>query len=481
MNKQKILVASLIGLMLMPMAAFAHEGHNQAFGGNAVATSELPKITVDPAGQRAIGLKTQVVTTGSVNQILTATGQVQAAENRAYDVNPRVSGTVSRIYVQQGDTVRSGQTLATIHSVEVANVLTRLLEDRARLQSEITQARTQYQGDIAVQANEVELARANYQREQALLNEGITARKDYQAAKNTYESAQVRLNTLKQRSAQEVALKQRQLSLTISAVKSQLRVMGLSDASVNQALANNRVVSEIPITAPVSGKVTFRDVSLGETIEPGKRIFSIVNLSPIWVVVNVFQEQIARIQTGQSVRIKTPTNTIVQGSISNVGTVVDPENRTLPVRIISNNSGELLKPGMFVSAEIVTGKSAANRMVAPASAVVDEGGRSVVYVKNGNDFQAIPVQIGQRASDQVEILDGIYEGDEIVIQGAKQLRAQSLIASSGAGEEGHTDKAPTNEMPTLLLGILIGAGLMLAGGAGWLLFKKRPVHLKGRR
>jgi membrane fusion protein, heavy metal efflux system len=122
------------------------------------------------------------------------------------------------------------------------------------------------------------------------------------------------------------------------------------------------------------------------------------------------------------------------------------------------------------------GKSATNRVVIPASALVEENGRMVVYVKNGNDFQAIPVQAGQKASDQVEILDGVYEGDEVVTQGAKQLRAQSLISASkeGAKEKGQEKKS--DDLPTLLMGIAIGVALMLSLGAVWLYLQKQAVR-----
>lgn len=90
------------------------------------------------------------------------------------------------------------------------------------------------------------------------------------------------------------------------------------------------------------------------------------------------------------------------------------------------------------------------------------------------------MQVGSRTSDEVEVLDGIYEGDEIVIQGAKQLRAQRLLAASGeTTEEEHHPASQAQDVSTLLLGILIGIVMMVIVGAGWLFLQKRP--LKGKR
>lgn len=481
--KKTAILLNLTLCLWIASPVIAHEGHNEAFGGGeSTVTTSTQKIQVSKEGQQAIGVKTITVAPGALNRVLQATGKVQAAENRAYDINPQVSGIVSAIYAKQGDSVHAGQVLANIHSVEVANVLTQLLQDKARIQADITKAQTQYQRDIAVQANEVEMTRASFQREQTLLNEGITARKDYIEAKNAYETAQVKLAALRKQSVQDVSLLQQQLALTIGAVKSQLKVMGLSGAGVNQALATGRVTSEIPIVSPVSGTVTFRDISLGENLDPGKKIFSIVRLRPIWVIVDIFQEQLSQIRIGQSVAIKTPSGQVIHGDISSIGTIIDPEKRTLPVRVVTDNPTGELKPGMFVTAEVVVGQTGGSRIVIPASALIEDNGRNLVYVQYGNYFQPATVQVGQRTSEQVEILDGLYEGDQIVIQGASQLHAQSLLASKtqkATVTDEHDEKPASNSL-SLFLGILIGVGLsILLGVLGWfLLLKRKKVSVR---
>lgn len=485
MKRQRLLLMPVLAVCLtLSSPAIAHEGHNSAFSAKT-ETKQAPKVHLSKESQKLIGLQTLTVRAGALEQVLQTTGKVQAAENKAYDITPRVTGAVSRVYAQQGDFVRAGQTLASIYSAEAAGKLAELLQERARLQAEVAKTRTQYQGDIAIEQNHVEVARVAFQREQALLNEGITSKKDYLEAQHALEDAQIKLGILKKQSTQQVSLLQKQLALTVSALHSQLRVLGLSSAAINQALSSNRVTAEIPIASPVSGTVTFRDVTAGETIEPGQKIFSIVGLSPIWVVMDIFQEQIPKVRTGQTVRLKTPSNMVMDGQISSIGSVVDPNQRTLPVRVVSQNPGGVLKPGMFVSAEIVTGKTSGNQIVIPATALVDDNGRKVVYVQYNDDFQAVPVQTGQQTANDVEIRDGLYEGDTIVVQGASQIRAQGLLAGSeeksqdekleGKADHHNEHAVPLASWPSMILGVLIGLTL---AGLSWLWMQKRS---EGRR
>lgn len=478
MRKAIALLSLLISLTAYPFA-FADE--DEGFPAEKMGmVSSSQKIEVSPEGQKAVGLQVQTVALGSMAQVLKTTGQVQAAENRAYDITPRVSGVVNQVYAKQGDAVTAGQVLATIYSADVANQLTQLLQERARIQSEIARSRTQSQKDILVQANMVELSQANYQREQIMLSQGITARKDYQAAKNAYETAQVELSARKSQAAQNVALLQNQLSLTIGAVKSQLRVMGLSSGTIEQVLATNRVIPEVPVLSPVSGVITLRGVTLGQNLDPGRKIFSIVNLSPIWVIVNVFQENLGQIHLGQAVYLKTPDGQSLTGSISSIGTVVDPQTRALSVRIVADNPHGLLKPGMFVSAEITTGQTANRKIVVPATSLVEANGQTVVYVRKSNTaFQSLPVQTGEKTSSQVEILSGLTPGDQVVVQGASQLYAQSLIAGKEGGEEG--EEHPPGSGPSFWLGILLGVGItVFIGLIGLFFLNRRNGTSRGR-
>jgi cobalt-zinc-cadmium efflux system membrane fusion protein len=500
MKTKIIYLAMLFALTVPALTARAHEGHNEAFTQQGTA-STAKTVVVAPEGQAAIGIKTQTVQSGSIENAIRATGRVEPAENSAYDINPPASGVVRQVYVQQGDTVAVGSLLATLHSVEMANTLTQLLQDRARMQGEISRlrtkakgdldrTRTQFNRDIAVQQKEVAITKMNYEREDQLLKEGVTARKDFYDAKNAYETAQVKLTALKNQLAQEVkALNQQlaaevsslqtQMNLSTDAVRKQLAVMGLSSVAFNRAVATNQIVAEIPLTSPVAGVVTFRDITPGEVVDTTKKIFSIVGLGQVWVVIDVFQDQVSRLQVGQQVRITTADNHQITGAISVIGAVVDPARRIVPVRVVVANTYGLLRPGTFVTADIVTAKGG-SAVVVPASAVIEEGGRPIVFVQNGNNFQPVHVTLGSRSFDQVEIKSGLFSGDRIVITGARQLYSQSLLnaqaapAATGTHTETTTAAAPGaaggSLLPGILIGILVASLLCLLI---WLFMRKR--------
>ena len=472
----------LLVLSLLAVPSFAHEGHNEAFTQKQSTTTTTKKVEVSVEGQKAISLKVQAVRMGALDKILKATGRVEPAQNQAYDINPAVQGLVSEVYVSQGDNVVKAQTLATIHSPEIAQVLSQLLQEKARLQAEIATTRSQAQRDIAVQGKQVEITRTNYKREDTLFKEGISAYKDFLEAKSAYETAQVELSSTKRQAALQVQLLQKQLSLTVGAIRSQLVAMGMSPAIINRAMATNSISSKIPIVSPVSGTITFRDITPGENVDTDKKLFSIVSLSPVWVVLDIYQNQINQIYLGQVVRLKTSSNVFISGKISSIGTVVDSSTRTIPVRIVSDNSGNILKPGMAVNAEIILGKQVGTSIILPTAAVIDDNGKSVVYVKTGTtSFQPVNVSVGQGAIGQAEILSGLYEGDQVVVQGAKQIHAQTLLvnASGSANEELSNTvvtKNDKNDWLPIWLGIAIGlalAVLVMLVQSGRIRFKRR--------
>lgn len=415
-------------------ASLAHEGHNDAFSEGASGSETA--VEVDAQGVQALGIRTSTAGAGAIKNILKSTGEVKAAETNAFEVNAPVSGTVRAVYAKHGDPVRKGQLLATIHSMEVADHLTDLITERNKIVGDIERTKTQYQSEIPLQQKEVELSELEYKRQQTLFAEKIAALKTFQQAKNEYEKAKVKLTSLRNRQEQELKILNKQLAATLSNMKGQLKIMGITSGAVDKALSGGGVTADLPIVAPVSGVVTMREVSLGERVEPGKQIFSIVNLNPIWVMVDVFQEQIPQIQLGQQVQLKTPSNQVVSGTISSIDSVVDPLKKTLHVRIVADNRTGVLRPGMFVTAEILLGNVISNNVVLPLAAVIDNANKHIVYKRSGDKYTPVEVMLGQQAGGQVEIVQGISPGEQVVTEGARQLLAQGMIGAEHEEHEG---------------------------------------------
>lgn len=431
--KKLAVIAILSVYFTVGAAGLAHEEHNDAFSEEHSAGAR--PVEVDEQGVQAIGIKTVSADLGNIENVMKATGEVKAAENNEFDVNAPTSGSVRGVFAKHGDCVQSGQVLATIHSMEVADHLTELITERNKIQAEIERTKLQYVSDIALQQKEVELAQAEFTRQNALLAEKITAVKTFQQAKNDLEKAKVKLATLCTRKQQEEQLSKKQLAATIANMKGQLTIMGIAPAAVDRALAGTDVTADVPIRAPCSGVVTFRDVTLGERVDPGKKLFSVVNINPIWVMVDVFQEQIPKIQLGQQVKLTTPSKQVVKGTISSIDSVVDPVKKTLHVRIVAQNQSAILRPGMFVNAEIVLEIVVSKHVVLPAAAVVENAGKHIVYKRSGSKFTPLDVILGEQAGGRVEILEGVSRGDIVVVSGARQLLAQGMIGGEAEEQE----------------------------------------------
>lgn len=443
-----ISIVAFLCLGAIKIPCLAHGGDESTF---APDPKVLEKIEVDEQGKKALGIELGTVRRQLLNDNLQATGEVQAAETQAFDVNPPVSGLVKAVYAKQGDAVHKGQTLALVYSIEVADNLTRLLNERTKINSEIARVQTGFKSDIVLQTSQLHLLKSNFEREDELMKEGIAARKSYQEAKNAYESGQVKLSTLRQRLEQDVKLLQRQLEVTTDTAKGQLKIMGISEATVDMAITSGRVTADLPITAPVAGCITTRSITLGERVDPSKKVFSIVNLNPIWVMVDIFQEQIPSVREGQQVIIRTPSKEILKGVISSVGSIVDSSTKTLHVRIVADNPQGVLRPNMFVTAQIAVNSKTKEALAVPESAIIDFEGHAYVFERDGNSFQPIQVETGLHSNGRVEILRGLSEGDSIVVSGARQLGAQSLLkpgvshAHEGEAHENHREHEAQEE------------------------------------
>lgn len=478
------IISNLAFVLLSPLQANAHGDDNEAFSQRGVPGAPSP-IVVNEEHKKTLSLATTKVERQVISDTLKATGEVQAAETQTFDVNPPVSGLVKAVYAKQGDTVSKGQTLAQVHSIEVASTLTQLLNELTKLTGEIARVQTRFNSDITLQSNQVQLTKSVLDREEGLLKEGISARKNYQEAKNAYESAQVKLSTLQKQLTQEVKLLEKQRGVIIESAKGQLKIMGIAESTVDASIETGEVTANLPIVAPVSGCISVRAISLGERVDPAKRVFSIVNLNPIWVMVDIFQEQIPKVKEGQKVTIETPSKQTLTGTISSVGSVVDASTKTLHVRIIVENPNHVLRPGMFVTAQISVGGGARSGLVVPESAVVYFQNRPYVFQLLDGKFNPVYIATGLTTDVGVEVAKGLKEGDTIVSSGAKQLSAQSLFnlgspSSKDSADEDHEDhakheqesKQSTNAPANMLMGFFGGLATAFIAVCAWIAFAK---------
>lgn len=258
------------------------------------------------------------------------------------------------------------------------------------------------------------------------------------------------------------SLKESQPAL-YKAVRNKLKLWKLSDSQIDQIESSGKVRENFPVYATVSGTVSEKLVAQGDYVKQGQPLLKIANLNTVWANFDIYENQIDAFSIGQEISIRSAAyaNKEFKAKVDFINPVLDTRTRTVKLRAVLPNTDQLFKPGMFVEGT-VKGMTApkGQALTIPASAVLWTGKRSVVYIKPSQDqpvFEMREVTLGNKLGEQYEVLEGLENGNEIVVYGtftvdaAAQLRGKkSMMNKEGGvtttGHEGHTlsEDASTN-------------------------------------
>ncbi|MEG4224780.1 efflux RND transporter periplasmic adaptor subunit [Microcoleus sp. N9_B2] len=294
---------------------------------------------------------------------------------------------------------------------------------------------------------------------------------------------------LSRREALEAENQVKRAKTAVEVAQSRIR---LADAAYQARLQQLGTIANdkgfVTIIAPISGTVADREITPGESVSAEKPLMTLLNDSSVFATANIYEKDLNQVKQGQEVRVKVANlgDRTFKGKITIIGSSVQGETRVVPVKAELDNSQGELKPGQFAELEILTDKNVTNVLAIPIAAVVDVSGKKTVYVKNGDAYQAVEVELGQTAGDLVEIKSGLFEGDLIVTQRAPQLYAQSLRGGSNPStseeKKEATPKATEvnfNNLPVPLWagigGGLAIASLTFAAGVLWGNRRKLPA------
>ena len=331
-------------------------------------------------------------------------------------VTPLVAGRVTRVPVQLGEHVRSGQILAQIFSPELAEAQTRFISMRAELD-----------------AHERELTRT-----QKLVEIGAASRQE-----------------LERIHAEHTAKK-----TAVESARSRLRLLGIPAAEISRLTDGKEVVSTTNVLAPRAGIVTERLANVGLNVDPTARLFTIIDLSTVWVVADLYEKDFSRVRIGSPATITTTAypGLAFKGSVSYIEPEVNSQTRTAKLRVEMPNPRNQLRLGMYAEAAVQTDKSSSVALV-PRAAVQTVSDRSVVYIvdpRQPGRFTERAVRLGQSSGEQVEILTGVKPGDLVVSEGSFFVRAErerlglrraEVPGSATAGaDRSQTSKAQTNRV-----------------------------------
>ncbi|MEJ2010386.1 MAG: efflux RND transporter periplasmic adaptor subunit [Acidobacteriota bacterium] len=377
-----ILVTAICSLFILSGCGQSGSGpsaaHTTAYGSAGAAKAELFTVPQDQmAHVQVVAAQEQ-----TFPEVLRLPGSVAYNAFETTPVITQVSGPVTQVLVYPGQFVRAGQPMLYVSS-----------PDFAQLRSSFLKANAAYK-----------LAQSNLERDQDLYAHHAIAQADLLQAQSTNNQALAELQASEQA----------------------LEVLGINDPS---HLADGPASSRIPLLAPIGGEVVDRMVQPGQVVQAGAtQVFIISNIGTVWVLVNVYQSDLAHIHLGDPVTVETDAySREFHGRISYIAPALDPDTRTLKVRIVTSNPGGMLKKDMYVTAVVQSGKVKA-LTVPDASVLRNDVNEPFVYVLVGkNQFAQRMVTIGRTENGRTQVLSGLKEGEKLVGNGSLFLQfARSL-------------------------------------------------------
>ncbi len=354
----------------------------------ATTASAEPGIIELPESSPTLSrLQTDRVALRPIRTVLKAqAGKILPNENRLAHLSARVSGHIVAVYANLGDRVKEGDRLLLLDSPAFAAA-----------QLEYRKARTM----LSVTGKALERATA-------LLDRGAIGAGEQQRREADYENARSNLHEAEEK----------------------LHLLGMTEREIERLAAKtlpHAEVARVSLRAPFTGDVIARNATIGEVIDPNTKLFTVADLSTVWVRADFPEQQAGRLKTGLTleVRVSAYPNTMFQGPITYVGAVIDPTTRTVTARAdVANPEGQL-RPEMFAEVTVVTDEQSV--LSVPRTAVQQVGSRTVVFVVRGpRRFESREVTFGPASSEYIQVVTGLIAGDDVVTEGSYALKSELL-------------------------------------------------------
>jgi len=226
----------------------------------------------------------------------------------------------------------------------------------------------------------------------------------------------------------------------VASTKQRLMLYGVKESQIAELEKVGKPTIRLPIYTPLSGIVIEKMVQQGQYVNVGEVLFTIADLSRVWVEIDIFENEVPYVRVGQQVEIRSAIEhgAVSHGRISFIYPFHDPKTHTVKARVEMPNPGRMLRPDMFVNAIIRV--PLVKGIVIPVTAVLDTGTRQVVWVEtSAGMFEPRNVQAGERIEDRVQILSGIKAGDKVAVSGSYLIDSESqLKGGSGQDHSQHT-------------------------------------------
>lgn len=362
---------------------------------------EHQDVQVSLEKQKKWGIKVDYAILKNIVSRISLPGVLVMNQNETAHISSFVAGKVTALAVDLGTKVRQGQTICTINSPEFAQAQADFLETRARLN----------------------LSQKDFERAQKLYEEKALEEKEFLRREAEYNK----------------------LVTEYGARGSILHSYGLTHADIDALISKCDAIKDeeykceiadpnLPILTPLSGTVVFREVILGEHVDPEKIMFTVSNLNTLWALLDAYEKDLPFINKNSSVFIESPLypGRTFEGRITYISDLIDEQLRTVKVRVAIDNSEGLLKPNMYIQGIVENISEAKNTLVIPDEAVQNLEGEKVVFVLEEEDiFTVRHVSLGLKIGDLRVITKGLFATDKLAIKGAFYLKTEMTKATFG--------------------------------------------------
>lgn len=310
---------------------------------------------------------------------------VQANENELAEVTPLIRGRVVEVSVDVGKDVKKGERLALLDSTDLGVAQGAYLKAAAR----------QHEAQLA-----------------------------YERAANLHEHRAISLAELQRREAEMKTAR-----ADAREASSRLALLGVPAQEVQRLNREQTIKSDVALRAPFAGRVIMRNITRGEVVETSRKCFTVADLSDVWVIGNVPEKDVRFIRPDQTVKVLVAAypHALFSGKITHISDVLEPATRTMRLRVTVRNPDRILKPEMFAIVHVYA-MPTQELLTVPLAAVQNGGAGKVVFVRKAEDqFEPRRVTLGEEQGENIVVLEGLQEGEEVVGKGSFALKSEVEI------------------------------------------------------
>lgn len=369
--KKRIIALFLVSILIMSLIV-----------GCSTQSSEEENITKE---EEYIPVEIEKAQHKNISNVTTLSGRIYA--DKDVMILPKVPGKVTSLNVQIGDKVNKGKVLFTLEKKDIQKQV-----DQAKIA--LDAAKTNYE----LSKEQIDNAKVNFERTKELYEQGAISQAQFEQAKL---------------GASDKSLEALQISVNQAQLAYDQAVEALNNASV---------------TAPIGGTISSVNIDVGEMASNAQPAITIVDMDNVYVQINITENLISGIQQNQEVTVVIPSAKEEEftGKIDSISPVSDPRTQLYPIKIYIPNTEHTIKPGMLAQVSLST-DTRENVVAVKSEAVVERNGESFIYIVEDNKAVEKKVKIGLDTGDYVEIIEGVKEGDNIIVKGQSYVKDETQV------------------------------------------------------